>query len=111
MRSCTCCAPRIGFLSRTSSPLNVADVRLTEELIAEAALGEGVGRRLLEDPAYSSEDSREALAKVGILLATERAGRRRGVRQHIGIALDPDGRGEVQELWLAGGWATGAPRP
>jgi hypothetical protein len=35
---------------------------LTEELIAEAALGDGVARRLLADLAYSSEDLREALA-------------------------------------------------
>ena len=66
---------------------NIADISLTEELIAEAALGEGVARRLLGDLAYSSEDLREALVEVGILLATERAERRHGVRQHIEIAL------------------------
>ncbi len=66
---------------------NVADISLAEELINEAALGEGVARRLLADLAYSSEQLREALAEVGILLATERAERRRGVRQHIEIAL------------------------
>jgi hypothetical protein len=58
-----------------------------EELIAEANLGDGVARRLLADLAYSSEELRAALAEVGILLATERAERRRGVRQHIEIAL------------------------
>ena len=31
---------------------------------------------------------RDALAEVGILLATERSERRRGVRQHIEIALE-----------------------
>ncbi len=56
-------------------------------LIAEAALGEGVARRLLGDLAYSGEDLREALAECGILLATERAERRRGVRQRIEIAF------------------------
>jgi hypothetical protein len=50
---------------------------LTEELIAEAALGEGVARRLFGDLAYSSEDLREALAEVGILLVTEPSERRR----------------------------------
>ena len=74
-------------LSYELTPANIADISLTEELIAEAALGEGVARRLLGDLAYSSEDLREALAEVGILLATERAERRHGVRQHIEIAL------------------------
>jgi hypothetical protein len=50
-------------------------------------LGEGVARRLLADLAYRSENLREALAEVGILLATERSERRRGVRQQIEIAL------------------------
>jgi hypothetical protein len=50
-------------------------------------LGEGVARRLLGDLAYSSEDLREALAEVDILLATERSERRRGVRQQVEIAL------------------------
>jgi hypothetical protein len=40
----------------------------------------------LGDLAYRSEDLREALAEVGIPLATERA-ERRGARQHIEIAL------------------------
>ena len=74
-------------LSYELTPANIADVRLTEELINEAALGEGVARRLLADLAYSSEQLREALAEVGILLATERSERRHGVRQHIEIAL------------------------
>ena len=66
---------------------NVADISLTEELISEEALGDGVARRLLGDLAYSSEQLSEALAEVGILLATERAERRRGVRQRIEIAI------------------------
>ena len=74
-------------LSYELSPANVADVSLTEELIAEAALGDGVARRLLGDLAYRNEDLRKALAEVGILLATERSERRAGVRQHIEIAL------------------------
>jgi hypothetical protein len=35
-------------LSYELTPANVADISLTEELINEAALGEGVARRLLE---------------------------------------------------------------
>ncbi len=67
---------------------NVADIRLAEELINEAAfLGEGVARRLLGDLAYSSEQLRDALAEVGILLASEPSERRRGVRQHVEIAF------------------------
>ena len=51
-------------------------------------MGEGIARRLLGDLAYSSEHLREALlAEVGILLATERSERRRGVRQQIEIAI------------------------
>jgi DDE family transposase len=74
-------------ISYELTPANVADISLTEELINEAALGEGVARRLLADLAYSSEQLREVLAEVGILLATERAERRHEVRQHIEIAL------------------------
>jgi hypothetical protein len=75
-------------LLRTHPLQNVADVSLTEELINEAALGEGVARRLLGDLAYqSSEQLRKILAEVGILLATERAERRHGSRQQIEIAL------------------------
>jgi len=74
-------------ISYELTPANVADVCLTEELVAEADLGEGVARRLLGDLAYRSEDLRGTLAEVGILLATERAERRRGVRQRIEIAI------------------------
>ena len=81
------CATNRVPISYELTPANVADISLAEELINEAALGEGVARRLLGDLAYRSEDLREALAEVGILLATERAERRRGARQHIEIAL------------------------
>jgi Transposase DDE domain len=74
-------------LSYELTPANIADVRLTEELIAEAGLGDAVARRLLGDLAYSSEDLRETLAEVGILVATEPSERRHGVRQHIEIAF------------------------
>ena len=81
------CATNRVRISYELTPANVADISLTEELINEAALGEGVGRRLLADLAYRSEQLREALAGVGILLATEPSERRHGVRQHIEIAL------------------------
>ena len=81
------CATNRVPISYELTPANVADISLTEELINEAALGEGVARRLLGDLAYRSEDLREALAEVGILLTTERAERRRGARQHIELAL------------------------
>jgi hypothetical protein len=82
------CATNRIPLSYELTPANVADICLTEELINEAALGDGgVASKLLADLTYSSEKLRAALAEVGILLATERAERRRGVRQHIEITL------------------------
>jgi hypothetical protein len=74
-------------ISYELTPANIADIYLTEELLAEATLGEGVARRLLADLAYSSEQLKEALAEVDILLATEHSERRRGVRQQVEIAL------------------------
>src|ERR671914_476217 len=81
------CAPNGIPISYELTPANVADVSLTEELVAEAALGDEVARKLLGDLAYRSEDLREVLAEVGILLATERSERRHGARQHIEIAI------------------------
>ena len=81
------CATNRVPLSYELTAANVADLSLTEELINEAALGDGVARRLLGDLAYSSGELRKTLAGVGILLATESSERRRGVRQHIEIAL------------------------
>jgi hypothetical protein len=81
------CATNRIPLSYELTAANVADICLSEELINEAALGEGVARRLLGDLAYSSEQLRKALAEVGILLATEPSERRRGVRQRIEIAI------------------------
>jgi hypothetical protein len=81
------CATNRVPLSYELTPANVADISLSEELLAEAALGVGVARKLLADLAYSSEQLRDALAEVGILMATERAERRHGVRQQIEIAL------------------------
>lgn len=76
-------------LSYELTAANVADLKLTEELLADAQelAEEGIARRLLADLAYRSEDLREELAQAGILLATERANRRPGVRQRIEIAF------------------------
>jgi hypothetical protein len=81
------CATNRVPISYELTPANVADVSLTEELLAEAKLGEEVARRMLGDLAYRSEELREELAEVGILLATEPSERRRGLRQHIEIAF------------------------
>ncbi len=74
-------------ISYELTPANVADVSLAEELLAEAKLGGEVARRVFGDLAYRSEELREALAEVGVLLATEPSERRRGVRQHIEIVI------------------------
>jgi hypothetical protein len=81
------CATNGVPLSYDLTPANIADVSLTEELLAEAALGDGVARRLLGDLAYRSEGLKEALAEVDILLVTEPSARRRGVRQRVQIAI------------------------
>ena len=81
------CATNGVPLSYELTPANVADVSLTEELLAEAALGDGVARRLFGDLAYRSEGLKEALAEVDILLVTEPSERRRGVRQRVEIAI------------------------
>jgi len=45
------------------TPANVADISLSEELIAQEALGGGGARRLLRNLAYSSEDLMRASAE------------------------------------------------
>jgi len=75
-------------ISYEISAANVADVCLTEELIAEADLGEEVARKLLGDLAYQSQELEEELAELGIMLLSSKAGGRRpGVRQQIEIAF------------------------
>jgi hypothetical protein len=81
------CATNGVPLSYELTPANVPDVSLAEELIAEAALGYEVARRLLGDLAYRSEGLKEALAEVDILLVTEPSERRRGLRQRVEIAI------------------------
>ncbi len=96
------CATNRVPLSYELTSANIADISLTEGLLAEAAaLGEGVARRLLGDLAYRSEDLRQTLAEIGILLATERAEGRRGARQHIERSLFRASRGSLvwARLW------------
>ena len=69
------------------TPANVAKVTMTEELLAEANLSEGLARKVSGDLAYRGELLEEELAKVGIMLLSERARQRRGVRQHIEICF------------------------
>ena len=81
------CATNGVPISFELTPANVADVSLSEELLAEATLANGAARRVLGDLAYRSERLKEALAEVDILLLTEPSERRRGVRQRVEIAI------------------------
>jgi hypothetical protein len=82
-----CDQPRVP-ISYELTAANVADVSLTEELLSEAASGDGVARKLLGDLAYRSERLEEELAEVGILLVSGEVGARRpGVRQQIEITI------------------------
>ena len=49
---------------------NVAEISLTEELLAEAKLSNGAARKLLGDLAYRSERLKEELAEASILLVS-----------------------------------------
>jgi hypothetical protein len=75
-------------LSYELTPANVTEVELSEELLAEAQLGEEVARRMLGDLAYQSRKLEEDLAEAGIALVTDEASQRRaGVRQQIEICF------------------------
>ena len=65
---------------------DIAEVRLTEELLETAGLEEDLARRLFGDLAYQSKALEEILAESGILLVTERS-RQGGKRQQVEIAL------------------------
>ncbi len=80
-----CSANRVP-LSYELTPANAADVRLTEELLDGANLGDGVARELLGDLAYRSGTLGEALAGCGVRLVTEKADQR-GRRQQVEIAF------------------------
>ena len=62
------CATNRVPISYELTPANVADLSLSEELLAEADLGEEVARKLLGDLAYQSGELEEELAGVGIML-------------------------------------------
>src|SRR3982750_3848780 len=64
------CATNRVPISYELTAANVAEVRLTKELLEEARLGEEEGevaRKLLADLAYRSEDLEEELAGLGIV--------------------------------------------
>ncbi len=73
-------------LSYELTPANVAEVRLTKELLDGADLADGVARELLGDLAYRSGALEEVLAGCGIRLVTQRS-KQRGKRQQVEIAL------------------------
>ena len=80
------CATNGVPLSYELTSANVAEVRLTEELLAEANLGREVGRTVFGDLAYRSSPLKSKLAELGVRLVTERA-KQHGARQRIEIAL------------------------
>lgn len=83
------CATNRVPLSYELTAANVAEVGLTEELIAGADLigrEEDLARRLFGDLAYRSEALEEALGEAGIVLVTERS-RQGGKRQQVEIAF------------------------
>jgi hypothetical protein len=71
------------------APANVADLYLTEELLAEANLGGEVVRKLLGELACRTQElEEEELAESGIVLvSSEASARRAGVREQIEIAI------------------------
>jgi Transposase DDE domain len=82
------CATNRVPLSYELTPANVAEVSLTEELLAEAQLGEEVARKVLGDLAYRSRELEEELVESGIVLvSSEASARRPGVRQQIEICF------------------------
>jgi hypothetical protein len=81
------CATNRVALSYELTAANVAEVRLTEELLAGANPGgDLLARRLLGDLAYQSEGLEDALADSGVVLVSERS-RQGGARQQVEIAL------------------------
>jgi hypothetical protein len=82
------CATNRVPISYELTPANTADLSLTEELLAEADLGEEVARKLLGDLAYRSGELEQELAELGIVVVTNEASARRpGIRQQIEIAF------------------------
>jgi hypothetical protein len=80
------CATNRVPISYEITAANVADLRVTEELLGETKLTDEVARRVFGDLAYKSGPLKQDLAKRAIQLVTERADQR-GVRQQIEIAF------------------------
>jgi hypothetical protein len=80
------CATNGASISYELTPANVAEVRLTEELLAEANLPDDLASSLFGDLHYRSEALSHALAECGISLVAERTDQH-GRRQRIEIAL------------------------
>jgi hypothetical protein len=80
------CATNRVPVSYELTPANVAEVRLTGELLEGANLGDGVARELFGDLAYRSGSLKAALAERGVRLVSDRA-KQRGKRQQVEIAL------------------------
>lgn len=80
------CATNRVPVSYELTPANVAEVRLTGELLEGANLGDGVARELFGDLAYRSDSLEAALAECGVRLVTDRA-KQRGKRQQVEIAF------------------------
>jgi len=80
------CATNRVPLSYELTAANVAEVKLAQELLGEARLGEDLVRRLLGDLAYRSGGLGKRLREVGVLLLTERS-RQGGKRQQAEVAL------------------------
>ena len=80
------CAMNGVPISYELTPANVAEARLTEELLAGTDLRDDLARRLFGDLAYRSEALGHVLAECGISLVTQRADQH-GARQRIEIAL------------------------
>jgi len=81
------CAANRAPVSHEPTPASAADVLLAEEPLAEARPGSATARRLFGDLAYRSGPLKDALARRGVLLATERADRRPAARQQAEVCF------------------------
>jgi hypothetical protein len=82
------CATNRVALSYELTAANVAEARLSRELLEEANLGESLARRLFGDLAYRSGKLEEELLEAGVLLVTERSQQEGGKkRQQVQLAL------------------------
>lgn len=80
------CATNRVPISYELTAANVAEVRLVDELLGQAGLGEDSARRLFGDRAYRSAALASNLAGEEISLVTERS-RQNGKRQQVEVAF------------------------